>query len=113
MPYVDPLSPFRGSEFTEPVVELERLLSQSGRVFLMGAGCSKCAGLPLMPELTKNVLDALDGNPKPKAILQGLQRNFDGATQCTIEGLHERTRRPRMYRRPPADSRRKDLNGPS
>ncbi len=48
----DPLEPFRKPEFTEPVAELEKLLSQSRRVFLMGAGCSKCAGLPLMPELT-------------------------------------------------------------
>jgi hypothetical protein len=81
----DTLEPFRHSPFTEPVAELERLLSQSQRVFLMGAGCSKCAGLPLMPELTKSVLDRLTEQPKPQAILQGLQQNFKGSTQCTIE----------------------------
>ena len=81
----DALEPFRHSPFTEPVAELERLLSQSQRVFLMGAGCSKCAGLPLMPELTKAVLEQLAGKPEPLAVLKGLEHNFDGSTQCTIE----------------------------
>ena len=81
----DALEPFRHSPFTEPVADLERLLSQSQRVFLMGAGCSKCAGLPLMPELTKAVLVRLADKPKPLAVLQGLQKNFNGSTQCTIE----------------------------
>lgn len=81
----DMLEPFRHSPFTEPVAELERLLSQSQRVFLLGAGCSKCAGLPLMPELTQAVLDRLAEKPEPLAVLQGLQQNFNGSTQCTIE----------------------------
>jgi hypothetical protein len=81
----DPLEPFRNSAFTEPVAELEKLLSQSRRVFLFGAGCSKCAGLPLMPELTDIVLKKLEAKPDAHAVLQGLQCNFENATGCTIE----------------------------
>ena len=81
----DPLEPFRKSEFTEPVADLEKLLSQSRRVFLMGAGCSKCAGLPLMPELTDIVLKKLEAKPDAHAVLQGVQCNFENAAGCNIE----------------------------
>lgn len=94
----DPLEPFRHSPFTEPVTELERLLSQSERVFLIGAGCSKCAGLPLMLDLTNAVFERLGEKVKTasdkdvaaafkqaQTVLDGLRQNFDGSRQCTIE----------------------------
>ena len=51
----------------------------------MGAGCSKCAGLPLMPELTDIVLKRLEAKPDAHAILQSIRANFEAATGCNIE----------------------------
>ena len=52
----DELEPLRLPEYSEPIEELIKLLSQSKRSFVFGAGCSKCAGLPLMEELTEEIL---------------------------------------------------------
>ncbi len=81
----DDLSPLREKPFADAVVKLEELLAQSGRAFLIGAGCSKCAGLPLTTELTQEALssDALDDTTK--AILAAIRHLFDGATDANIE----------------------------
>ena len=84
-PPADGLAALRKEPFAEIVVQLTKLLSQSKRAFVIGAGCSKCAGLPLMEELTQKVLDALDKAGKAHAILEGLKNNFDGSVGCTIE----------------------------
>ena len=46
------MSAFRAPEIDGYLQELENLLTQCRVALLMGAGCSKCAGLPLMDELT-------------------------------------------------------------
>jgi len=79
------LGAFRQQPFADQVVELTKLLSQSRRAFVIGARCSKCAGLPLMEELTQKVLSALDKEGKAHAVLAGLQKHFDGSEGCTIE----------------------------
>ncbi len=81
----DELASLRREPFAGQIVQLTKLLSQSRRAFVIGAGCSKCAGLPLMEELTRSVLEALDRNGTAHAILAGLQSNFDGSKGCTIE----------------------------
>ncbi len=81
----DDLATLRKEPFAEQVVQLTKLLSQSKRAFVIGAGCSKCAGLPLMDELTKKVLDGLPEEGKAHAVLSGLAKHFDGAKGCTIE----------------------------
>lgn len=70
---------FTGS-FDEAIKRFEDLLSQSGRAFLFGAGCSKCANLPLTAELTESVLasDVLDEDSKK--ILSAIQNLFRGST---------------------------------
>ena len=62
----DDLSALDKKPFAEARVKFEELLAHSGRAFLIGAGCSKCAGLPLTAELTKEALssDALDDTTK-------------------------------------------------
>ncbi|MDP8224638.1 MAG: SIR2 family protein [Candidatus Lernaella stagnicola] len=85
VPIVD-LSPFRRDPWSKPVEDLIQLLSQGKRVFLTGAGCSQCAGLPLLGQLTEKV----EGNLKPeqatsRAILEGLKANFTGGIGCNIE----------------------------
>ncbi len=79
------LAAFRQQSFADQVVELTKLLSQSKRAFVIGAGCSKCAGLPLMEELSQQVLGALNKEGQAHPVLSGLQEHFAGARGCTIE----------------------------
>jgi hypothetical protein len=81
----DDLSVLGEKPFAEAVVKLEELLVQSCRAFLIGAGCSKCAGLPLTSELTERALisDALDDSTK--AILIAIRSLFDGSANANIE----------------------------
>ncbi len=81
----DDLSALHEKPFADAVVKFEELLAQSGRAFLIGAGCSKCAGLPLTDELTKEALssDALDDTTKK--VLAALRGLFAGAADANIE----------------------------
>ena len=81
----DDLSVLREKPFSDAVEKFEELLVQSGRAFLIGAGCSKCAGLPLTAELTTIAIksDILDATSK--AILTAIKNLFDGATRSDIE----------------------------
>ncbi len=81
----DDLAVLREKDFADAITKLEELLLQGGRAFLMGAGCSKCAGLPLTAELTEQSLasDKLDGSSKE--ILSAIQQLFAGATASNIE----------------------------
>ena len=47
---------FSSAEFKDSVQDLRDLLSQNRLAFILGAGCSSKAGLPLMPELTRRSL---------------------------------------------------------
>ena len=47
------LTLFSSAELKDVVQDMRELLSQSHLAFLVGAGCSKNAGLPLMPGLTR------------------------------------------------------------
>lgn len=81
----DDLSALNEKPFSEAVEKFEKLLAQSGRAFLIGAGCSRCAGLPLTAELTCEALssDALDDTTK--AILTAIRDLFVGAADANIE----------------------------
>lgn len=79
----DPFEMLRHDDFREPIQELENLLSQSRRTFLLGAGCSVCAGLPMMDRLTKDVGERLEGSAKE--ILDSVQIAFKGNGRTTIE----------------------------
>jgi len=79
------MSALRDTRWDDPIEGLVTLLSQSRRAFLIGAGCSKCAGLPLMNDLTQEVLKEMPDTEKAHQILQSLIQEFDGAEGCTIE----------------------------
>lgn len=81
----DDLSPLSAAPFAEAVEHLGRLLSQSQRAFLLGAGCSCCAGLPLMGDMTRGVLTDPDVTGDTKAILDALVADFAGTATVTIE----------------------------
>jgi len=79
----DDLSLLRAAPFSEAVESVEKLLSSSNRAFLIGAGCSKCAGLPLTSELKDLVLQRAGGSTRK--ILEGVIQAFTGAKSSTIE----------------------------
>ncbi len=81
----DDLAIFSNIELKDVIQDMRDLLSQSKLAFLLGAGCSKCAGLPLMPELTKSVLEHEDIASKTKEILDKVSELFSGAQSATIE----------------------------
>lgn len=81
----DDLSPLKDKPFREAVDKLEELMTQSGRAFLLGAGCSACAGLPLTTQLTKDALASTILDTASKEILTAIKENFDGALVPNIE----------------------------
>lgn len=81
----DDLSILRTKPFSEAVTRLEELMTQDGRAFLIGAGCSKCAGLPLTLELTEKTLQSTSLDDTTKKILESLKALFDGALDANIE----------------------------
>jgi hypothetical protein len=81
----DDLSPLKEPIFAAALNELDDLLTQSGKAFLIGAGCSKCAGLPLMVELTTRTLASAKLSPTTNTILSVIQGLFAGASAANIE----------------------------
>jgi SIR2-like domain len=85
MPAPDDLSPLKTKPFSAAVDKLEELMTQSGRAFLLGAGCSHCAGLPLTAQLTSDALASTALDTSTKEILTAIQGNFAGAKDPNIE----------------------------
>ncbi len=85
MPTPDDLSSLKAKPFNDAVDKLEELMTQSGRAFLLGAGCSKCAGLPLTEQLTCDALASTALDASSKEILTAIQANFAGASYPNIE----------------------------
>ena len=81
----DNLSAFCKKPFLEAVTKFENLLFQNHRAFLIGAGCSKCAGLPLTAELTAQVLPSDELDITSKEILEAIKDLFNGARNAHIE----------------------------
>jgi len=81
----DELSVFSTPELKVVVQEMRDLLSQSRLAFLLGAGCSRVAGLPLMSELTESVLQHERIGDGTKSLLGKVQASFSGAKSCSIE----------------------------
>jgi hypothetical protein len=79
------LSALREKPFLEAIEKLEALLNQGGPAFLLGAGCSRCAGLPLTAELTTKALAGATLDKVSKAILTALKDRFAGASTAHIE----------------------------
>jgi hypothetical protein len=81
----DNLTIFSSPELKEVVQDMRELLSQSRLAFLLGAGCSKSAGLPLMPQLTDEVLEHEKISTETKQLLDKVREFFSGAESATIE----------------------------
>ena len=82
---IDDLSELKQPAFATALNDLDDLLAQSGNVFLLGAGCSKCAGLPLTDELTTKTLSSTKLDSTTKTILSAIKSLFTGAPGANIE----------------------------
>lgn len=81
----DDLAPLKEPVFATAINDLDDLLMQSGKAFLLGAGCSKCAGLPLTAELTAKTLASPRLDATTKTILTAIESLFVGAKAANIE----------------------------
>jgi hypothetical protein len=79
------LTLFSLPELKDVVQDMRDLLSQSRLAFLLGAGCSKNAGLPLMLELTEEVLGHDKIGKETETLLSTVRKLFSGAEVSTIE----------------------------
>lgn len=78
MPDSEVHADLRAGRLGEALEKLEELLVGRKRAFLLGAGCSKVAGLPLTTELTASVLGADVVSDDTRAILAEIQASFEG-----------------------------------
>ena len=81
----DGLSSLKQGKFSDPLKKLEELISQNKRSFLIGAGCSLCAGLPLTTQLTTEVKSDNKLSNSTKDVLQVIETKFSGSETATIE----------------------------
>ena len=81
----DNLTIFSSPKLKSVVQDMRELLSQSRLAFLLGAGCSMKAGLPLMPQLTEEVLNDENLSKDTKELLDKVCESFKGAQSATIE----------------------------
>ena len=81
----DDLSPLKEPNFAVALNDFDELLTQSGKAFLLGAGCSKCAGVPLTAELTAKTLESELLDATTKKILASIEELFKGAVGANIE----------------------------
>jgi hypothetical protein len=81
----DDLTPLKEPAFATALNDLDDLLTQSGKAFLLGAGCSKCAGLPLTAELTAKTLASACLDATTKTILTAIEGLFAGSDAANIE----------------------------
>jgi hypothetical protein len=81
----DDLTLFSSPELKDIIQDMRDLLSQSHLSFLLGAGCSLKAGLPLMPKLTEEVLEHEKIGAETKDLLDEVCKLFSGARGATIE----------------------------
>jgi len=76
---------FSSVAIKEIMQDMRELLSQSNLSLLLGAGCSKSAGLPLTLELTTEVLDHDQLGEPAKELLVSVAELFEGAVGASIE----------------------------
>ena len=80
------LSVLNAAPFSQALTQFHELLNScDAKAFLLGAGSSKCAGLPLTKELTDTVIADSNLDPLSKDILTTIQTTFAQAPDAHIE----------------------------
>ncbi|MFP4457900.1 MAG: hypothetical protein ACLFPS_09635 [Clostridia bacterium] len=69
---------------------IKELFSQSRISFLIGAGCSCCAGLPLMKSLTKEVMAICstvecEDEKRASKLLQEIEKRYEVTNNFSVE----------------------------
>lgn len=85
MPESDDLSVLNVDPFKQALSQFKELLVQSRPAFLLGAGCSKCVGLPLAGELTRHVLEKGTLGDDSKVILESIEKQYGHTGYAQIE----------------------------
>ena len=86
MPAYDDLSATQREDFSAARSTFqEHLENHSALTFLIGAGCSKCAGLPLTSELADKVLDRTELDFTSKEILTVVRETFGESSEANLE----------------------------
>ena len=86
IPICDDLSAVKTGPFSDAVAQLQSLFNNCGALaFLLGAGCSSCAGLPLTKELTHKVRESSELNCTSRNILNAVESIFAQAPGAHIE----------------------------
>lgn len=65
--------------------KIKELISNTNLALLIGAGCSKCAGLPLMPNLTQDICECKTFHEDTIKILSFLKEKYKGSSKANIE----------------------------
>lgn len=82
---LDDFSPLQKDPYAKALTKFEDLIAQQRSAFLLGAGASTCAGLPLTAALTEAALLSSDLDDLTKQILEDLKEKFDGVGYPNIE----------------------------
>ena len=86
MTNTDELSVVSAETFSKAVSQFHELINScDAKAFLIGAGCSKCAGLPLTKELTEKVIADAELDCLSKQVLITIRAIFSGAPDAHIE----------------------------
>jgi hypothetical protein len=81
----DELDALRGASVLPSIRRLQELVEASPPAFLLGAGCSRAAGLPLTQQLTNEVLTSGGPSAASKRILEATAKLFESAGSANIE----------------------------
>ena len=86
MTNVNELSAVSKEPFADALADFLIITKNSNALaFLIGAGCSRCAGLPLTHELTDMVLEDCQIDSLSKEMLIAVRKKFAGGTDANIE----------------------------
>ena len=86
MTTIDELSVLSKEPFSDALAGFLGIInSSSALAFLIGAGCSRCAGLPLTNELTDQVLEDDKLDSPSKELLIAVRKEFAGGVDANIE----------------------------
>ena len=81
----DQPNPLAEKPFVDAIEEFKDFASRTGRAFLIGAGCSKCAGLPTTAELSAGVIASELLDHTSKSIMNAIQSSYGRDSDANIE----------------------------
>ena len=90
MPKSDELSAVNENWLSVALDHFLNITHSSALAFLIGAGCSRCAGLPLTNELTDKVIEDDKIGITSKEILLAVRSKFEGGVDPILKTISAR-----------------------